>query len=280
MQMSGDGGLGFSMPHPAEACVRLLRVMRDGAHQVVAGEAERESLEGFSEELADVLLLRYPQAAVAEVSVESHLWKRLVLGGEPSSTGFMKGSAERQTAHVRRARGGLPHTRSGFAEMTVLRTEPHDTTERPRLEGSAIPEPANSLASRALTAEWTCNTAAGAAETNFRKLRHSVRECLLRVFAHDPSQSEGRTLFAMAQAVLEQADAVAEVSLRMMSKQYHLIDLGGLVPTHAHGVFLPAEEPLEATEVTVRRSGYSYVARAASGTEGAEGAPAVLRGEG
>ena len=71
----------------------------------VARQSTSTSMEAYAEELIDFLLGRNPQVASAEVSVASHLWKRLTVDGEPYPTAFMKGSDERGTTRVMRAQG-------------------------------------------------------------------------------------------------------------------------------------------------------------------------------
>ena len=66
----------------------------------IAGRSNAESMEDYAKELVDFLLSRNPQVAGVEVSIESHLWKRLTVDGQPYPTAFMHGSDERQTAGV------------------------------------------------------------------------------------------------------------------------------------------------------------------------------------
>ena len=68
----------------------------------VARESKAESMEEYAKELIDFLLKRNSQVSGLEVSIESHLWKRLTVDGQPHPTAFMHGSEERQTARVSR----------------------------------------------------------------------------------------------------------------------------------------------------------------------------------
>src|ERR1700753_2592643 len=88
----------------------------------VARESNAESLEEYAKELVDFLLDRNPQIERAEVTVQSHLWKRLTVDGAPYPTAFMRGSDERQTTVVSRAPGDTFQIRSGFDRLTVLKT--------------------------------------------------------------------------------------------------------------------------------------------------------------
>ncbi len=79
-------------------------------------------MEDYAQELIDFLLSRNPQVSKAEVSIESHLWKRLTVDGQPHPTAFMRGSDERQTTRVSRAQGQPFTITSGFDDLTVLKT--------------------------------------------------------------------------------------------------------------------------------------------------------------
>src|ERR1700684_63396 len=68
----------------------------------IARESKALSMEEYAQELIAFLLSRNPQVAGAEVSIQSHLWKRLTIAGEPHPTAFMHGSDERQTTRVTR----------------------------------------------------------------------------------------------------------------------------------------------------------------------------------
>src|SRR5579875_1261599 len=54
----------------------------------LARQSTADSMEAFAQELIDFLLSRNPQVTSAEVRIESHLWKRLTVDGQPYPTAF------------------------------------------------------------------------------------------------------------------------------------------------------------------------------------------------
>ncbi len=220
----------------------------------VARQSTSESLEAFAGELIDFLLRRNPQVTAAEVNIDSHLWKRLVIEGEPYPSAFMRGSDERQTAHVARGGGGLPTIRSGFDGMNVLKTAQSGFVGFLRDELTTLPEAADRLFGTVIKAEWTYSAEALAAGVDFNMLRGVLRERMITVFARHDSLSVQQTLYAMAQAALEQTDAIEEITLRMPNKHNLLVDLSRFGLSNPNHIFVPTEEPHGTIEATVRRA--------------------------
>ena len=211
------------------------------------------SMEAFAQELVDHLLSRNPQVTTAEVRIESHLWKRLTVDGQPYPSAFMKGSDERQTTRVARTQAGSFSIRSGFEQMTLLKTAQSGFVGFIRDELTTLPETTDRLFGTAVTAEWSYSDAGIAAGIEFDKVRHHLRERLITTFARHDSLSVQQTLYAMAKAALEHTDLVYEVFLRMPNKHNLLVDLSRFGADNPNHIFVPTDEPHGTIEATVRR---------------------------
>src|ERR1700760_59312 len=66
----------------------------------LARSSKATTMEGYARELADFLLKRNPQVTSVSIRVESVMWKRLTVDGEPHPSAFMRGSGELQTTLV------------------------------------------------------------------------------------------------------------------------------------------------------------------------------------
>ncbi len=220
---------------------------------LLARGSKAESMEGFAGELLEFLLSRNPQMTSAEVRIESHLWKRLSVDGKPYPTAFMKGSDERQTTHVSRAQGGAAEVRSGFREMTLLKTAQSGFTGYLKDELTTLPETTDRLFGTSVTAEWAYTAEALAAGIDFLKVRHQLREQMVSTFARHDSLSVQQTLYAMAEAALEHTAAIDEVFLRMPNRHNLLVDLGRFGSDNPNHIFVPTDEPHGTIEATVRR---------------------------
>ena len=220
----------------------------------LARRSEAESIEAFAMELVDFLLSRNAQVNAVEVSVQSHLWKRLTIHGEPYPTAFMKGSEERGTTHASWAQGGTFTLCSGFTEMTVLKTAQSAFSGYIKDELTTLPETTDRLFGTSVTAEWSFTAEAISNRIAFAKVRRHLRERMIETFARHHSLSVQQTLYAMAEAALEHTTAIDEVFLRMPNKHNLLVDLDRFGSDNPNHIFVPTDEPHGIIEATVRRT--------------------------
>src|SRR5580693_4927223 len=88
----------------------------------VARESTATSMEAYALDLIDYILPRNPQVSSAEVVIESTLWKRLTVDGQPFPTAFMRGSDERQTTRISKNKSGEASITSGLDRLTIMKT--------------------------------------------------------------------------------------------------------------------------------------------------------------
>jgi urate oxidase len=220
----------------------------------IARQSKAESIEEYAKELIDFLLSRNPQVSCAEVTIESHLWKRLIVDGEPYPTAFMRGSDERQTTVVSRAQGAAFAITSGLDRLTLLKTAQSAFAGYIKDELTTLPEATDRLFGTAVQAEWQFTAKAIAEGIDFNKVRHHLRETMIATFAKHDSLSVQQTLFAMAEAALGHTDIIDEVHLLMPNKHNLLVDLSRFGTDNPNHIFVPTDEPHGTIEATVRRA--------------------------
>lgn len=220
----------------------------------VARESQAESIEDYAKELIDYLLHRNSQIEAAEVNIQSHLWKRLVVEGEPHPTAFMRGSDERQTASVSRQQEGAFQIRSGFTNLTVLKTAQSGFGGYIKDKLTTLPETSDRLFGTAVQADWPYTEQAIAQGIGFNKVRTHLREKMISTFAKHDSLSVQQTLYAMAEAALRHTDIIPEVHLLLPNKHNLLVDLGRFGLNNPNHIFVPTDEPHGTIEATVRRA--------------------------
>lgn len=220
----------------------------------VARRSSASSMEAYAQELIDHILTRNPQVSSAEVVIESALWKRLTVDGQPYPTAFMRGSNEVQTATVARAQGGAFTITSGLDQMSVLKTAQSAFAGYIRDALTTLPETRDRLFGTVVKAEWPYTAAAVAAGIDFNKVRSHLREAMISTFAKHDSLSVQQTLFAMAEAALEHTALIDEISLRMPNKHNLLVDLSRFGEENPNHIFVPTDEPHGTIEATVRRA--------------------------
>ena len=220
----------------------------------VARNSKAVSMEDFAKELVDFLLGRNPQVNVAEVVIQSVLWKRLSVDGKPFPTAFMRGSDERQTATVSRQQGKPFTITAGLNNLTVLKTANSAFAGYIKDSLTTLPETHDRLFGTALKAEWTYTPAAIAAGLDFTKVRTHLREAMIAAFAKHDSLSVQQTLYAMAEAALAHTDVIDQVSMRMPNKHCLLVDLSRFGQDNPNHIFVPTDEPHGTIEATIRRA--------------------------
>ena len=220
----------------------------------IARDSKAVSMEDFAQELVDFLLSRNPQVSVAEVVIQSVLWKRLTVDGKPFPTAFMRGSDERQTATVSRAQGKPFTITAGLKDLTVLKSANSGFVGYIKDSLTTLPETTDRIFCTALKAEWTYTPQAIADGLDFTKVRNHLREAMIAAFAKHDSLSVQQTLYAMAEAALAHTDVIDQVYLLMPNKHCLLVDLSRFGQDNPNHIFVPTDEPHGTIEATIRRA--------------------------
>lgn len=219
----------------------------------VARQSKAESIEDYAKQLIDFLLLRNPQVSRVEVEIESHLWKRLTVDGEPHPAAFMHGSDERQTARISRTQDGPFEIVSGLDGLHILKTAQSGFAGYIKDELTTLPETRDRLFGTVLKAEWPYTARAIEEGIDFNKVRRHLRETMLSTFAKHDSLSVQHTLFAMGEFALAHTDLIDEVYMLMPNKHNLLVDLSRFGSDNPNHIFVPTDEPQGTIEATVRR---------------------------
>jgi len=207
------------------------------------------SMEEYAKELADFLLERNPQVESASIRIESTLWKRLTVDGEPHPSAFMRGSNELQTTSVEHAQKGTFHVLSGLDNLVLLKTANSGFEGYIKDSLTTLPETKDRLFGTAVSAEWRYTSE----NLDFDAVRTTLRETLLRTFANHDSKSVQQTLYAMAQSALEEVAEIDEIEITMPNKHCLLVDLSRSGQDNPNEIFVPTDEPHGYIEARVRR---------------------------
>ena len=215
----------------------------------VARTSTAIAMEDYAKELADFLLKRNQQVESASIRVESTLWKRLVVDGDPHPSAFMQGSNERQTACVERAQGGEFKILSGLDDLVLLKTANSGFEGYIKDSLTTLPETKDRLFGTAVCAEWRYLSS----DLDFDSVRTTIREAMLQTYANHESKSVQQTLYAMAKSALEDAPQIDEIEIVMPNKHCILVDLSRFGQDNPNQIFVPTDEPHGYIEARVRR---------------------------
>jgi urate oxidase len=216
----------------------------------IAKRSSATSMEGYAKDLIDFLLGRNPQVASAEVSIEGHMWKRLMADGKPHPTSFMRGSGELATTTVSRAQNGPYGIASGLRDLVVMKTADSAFEGYIKDDLTTLKETSDRLFCTAVTAEWRYTSGS----LDFDATRAKLRETMLTAFAGHKSKSVQETLYAMGKAALEATPAADQIDLIMPNKHCLLIDLERFGESNGNEIFVPTDEPAGHIEARVRRT--------------------------
>jgi urate oxidase len=220
----------------------------------VARESKATSMEAYAQELIDYILTRNPQVTSAEVVIESTLWKRFTIDGQPFPTAFMRGSDERQTTTVSRHQNQPFTITSGLDRLTILKTSNSGFTGYIKDSLTTLPETTDRLFGTALKAEWPYTPAAIQSGIDFNKVRRHIREVMLTTFAKHDSLSVQQTLYAMGEAALDHTTLIDQIYLLMPNKHNLLVDLSRFGHDNPNHIFVPTDEPHGTIEATLHRA--------------------------
>jgi urate oxidase len=215
----------------------------------IARSSSATTMEDYAKELNAFLLGRNPQVESVSVRIESTLWKRLTVDGEPHPSAFMRGGGELQTTSVERAQGGAFHVLSGLDNLVLLKTANSGFEGYIKDSLTTLPETKDRLFGTAVSAEWRYTST----DLDFDVVRATLRETMLRTFANHHSKSVQQTLYAMAESALEEVAEIDEIEITMPNKHCLLVDLSRFGQDNPNEIFVPTDEPHGYIEARVRR---------------------------
>jgi urate oxidase len=195
-----------------------------------------EQIEDFAQQLINHFLTDNSQVKRVRVEIAEYLWTRIPFGGKQHPWSFMPAGPERRTTIVTGTRETV-FIESGIENLQVVKTTGSG------FEGY-LHDPFTTL-----KASWLYSDN----EIPFSVYWHGIRQAILDTFVEHESRSMQYTLHAMAEAVLERYEDIAEIHLWVPNKDCRLVDLGLFGLENKNEVFAPAEEPFELIEARLRR---------------------------
>jgi urate oxidase len=205
-------------------------------------------IENFALALTERFLESHKAVHRARIEVAEAPWRRISVGEKPHGQAFARESDERRTVVVTRTRSEATVV-AGIRDLAVLKTGHSAFGGFLRDEYTTLPDTRDRLVGTVIEASWRY----GRLDVPYGTLWHSVRGHLLEAFAQHESLSVQHTLYAMADAVLENQADVVEVQLALPNKHHWLVDLTPFGLENPNEIFVPTEEPFGLIEATIRR---------------------------
>jgi urate oxidase len=207
-----------------------------------------EAVEDFCQHLIEHFLTYNPQVARVSIEAAENLWNRIVIGGKPHASAFVRGGEEKRTATLSGTREGTL-IRSGIVDLIVLKTTKSAFEGFLRDPYTTLKEDRNRILSTSIHADWLYESG----EIEYSQHWHGIRQTMLETFAEHNSESLQHTLYAMGEAVLRNFERLREIRLSLPNKHFNLVDLSSFGMDNPAQVFLPTDEPHGLIEATVRK---------------------------
>lgn len=207
-----------------------------------------DSIENFGLYLANHFIANNPQVSQATVDIVEYPWTRMAFDGEAHHHAYVGGSSEKHTTSIVQTGDGVTVV-SGIKDLLILKTTDSGFEGYIKDQYTTLKETADRIFATQCEATWTYTTP----DLEFTALFTSIRETLLKTFAHHKSLSVQQTLLAMGQAVLEGNPDVSEISLKLPNKHHILFNLEPFGMENKNEIFIATDEPYGYITGTIAR---------------------------
>lgn len=218
---------------------------------VLSRQYPTEAIEEFAFHLTEHFLTYNPQVTLVDVHIGERPWSRISIGEKGHPSAFVAAAAERRTTHLIARREKII-LQSGLEDLQLMKTTGFSFSGFLRDPYTTLPENHRRILSASLTANWIYELPEPGMP--FSTMWHGVRKTLLETFAAHDSKSLQHMLHALARAVLENFEAIAEIRLRVLDNDCPAVDLKPFGMDNDNELFTPLEGSEGVASVSLRRS--------------------------
>lgn len=209
-----------------------------------------DSIEAYAKHLARHFFDSFDHITQATINVAQKIWQRIDVDGQAHHHAFTGGGREEHTCTATASSNGVQLC-SGLRGLQILKTTQSAFEGYLQDPFTTLKETSDRIFATTITATWPCPDG----DLDWPALRQTVRRLLLDVFANQFSPSVQKTLYDMAQAVLNQCSEIDEISLNMPNQHHIMADLAKLNLDNENEIFVPTPEPFGVISATIARQG-------------------------
>lgn len=245
-----EGDFGASHRQGENRAILPSETLRNTVY-VLARQYPTEAIEEFAFHLAEHFLTYNPQVSLVDIHISEQPWSRILVGDKSHTSAFVAGGPEKRTSHISARREKII-LHSGMEDLRIMKTAGFSFAGFHRDPYTTLQETQQRILSVSLTANWTYPSPEP--EMPFSTLWHGVRKILLETFAAQEGKSLQHTLYALAQAVLENFEATSQIELRIRDNYCPAIDLKPFGMENDNELFVPLEGAQGVASLVLRRS--------------------------
>ncbi len=218
---------------------------------VLSRQYPAEAIEEFAFHLTEHFLTYNPQVTLVDIRISERPWSRITIGDKGHASAFVANASEKRTTHISARREKII-LHSGLEDLQVMKTAGFSFSGFLRDPYTTLQENQHRILCAFLTASWSY--ASPEPEMPFSTIWHGVRKALLETFAAHEAKSLQHLLYTLAQAVLENFEAMSEIHLRILDNYCPPVDLKSFGMENDNELFVPLEESQGAASLVLRRS--------------------------
>jgi urate oxidase len=207
-----------------------------------------DDIEVFGLTLAQHFLSSHTAVSQARVDVRERPWKRLSIGEKAHSHAFLQPGGETRLARIA-CTSATSTVEAGVEHLLVLKSRHSAFTGFLKDRYTTLAETTDRILATSISARWRYRER----DLPYDPLFHGIRQMMLETFAQHDSLSVQHTLYAMADAILENFQSIDQIHMSLPNKHHLLVDLSPFGLTNDNEVFMPTEEPHGQIEATLRR---------------------------
>jgi urate oxidase len=215
----------------------------------LARDSGAATIEEFSIELGDYLLVNNAQVTAVTVEISERAWEPMNVDGKPEPHTFKLAGPELQTVRAARKKGGHWLVTSGVDGLTILKTTKSGFEGYVKDRLTTLKPVSDRIFGTSATATWQFSSP----NPQYSKVRVQVVSALMKEFADHDSKSVQHTLFDMAKSALAAAPEIARITLTMPNLHHLLADLSPFGQDNPNHIFVPIDEPHGYIEATIER---------------------------
>jgi urate oxidase len=214
---------------------------------VLAKDHLTPEVEKFAVYLAKHFTSEYPQIKKATVEFSQQIWKRLQ-NHDHSFTASGSAIPWVKVEHIQGAKEVV--VESGVKDWVIMKSSQSGFEGYPKCKFTTLPETQERIFASAVMAGWKW----AREPKDYTAANHNILEAMTTPFLERFSPSVQTTMYEMGQEALKACPEIAEVSLAMPNKHYHLFNLKPFDLENPNVIFTATDEPHGQIEALIRRS--------------------------
>lgn len=218
---------------------------------VLSRQYPAEAIEEFVFHLTEHFLTYNPQVTLVDIRVSERPWSRISIGDKGHASSFVSNANERRTTHISARREKII-LHSGLEDLQLMKTAGFSFSGFLRDPYTTLQENQQRILRATLAANWIY--ASPEPDMPFSTIWHGARKTILETFAAHGGKSLQHTLYALAQAVLENFEAMSEIHLHILENYCPAVDLKHFGMENDNELFIPVDGSQGAASLTLRRS--------------------------